>query len=124
MVPTQIERLVPCQLSAYQMALSRLIEGEVQASESAPAAALKRINNTLMELRTICNHPLIRYLPTCNSASNFDHSTSVIGNPQGQLLDAVNLQHRLESALALGLLTCCRCMQYFLPNRSPVCKVP
>lgn len=69
---SQIERLVPCQFSAYQTALSRLIEGEVQASGNAPAAALKRINNTLMELRTICNHPLIRYL-TMQYTSSSSH---------------------------------------------------
>jgi len=57
----QIERLVPCQYSAYQLALCRLIEGEVEVSESATATkTLKKINNTLMELRTISNHPLIR----------------------------------------------------------------
>ncbi len=57
----QIERLVPCQSSAYQLALCRLIEGEVEASESATATkTLKKINNTLVELRTISNHPLMR----------------------------------------------------------------
>lgn len=59
----KVERLVPCQLSAYQTALCGLIEGEVQASEGGTASkALKRINNTLMELRTICNHPLVSRL--------------------------------------------------------------
>ncbi len=58
----QVERLVPCQFSAYQLALCRLIEGEVDASESATASkTVKKINNTLMELRTISNHPLIRF---------------------------------------------------------------
>lgn len=65
MVVVQVERLVPCQLSAYQVGLNCLVEGEVQGVEGAAAGkGLKRINNTLMELRTICNHPLIRYLPT------------------------------------------------------------
>ncbi|KAL0021938.1 hypothetical protein WJX79_009166 [Trebouxia sp. C0005] len=62
-LPQKIERLVPCQYSAYQLALCRLIEGEVEASESATATkTLKKINNTLMELRTISNHPLISRL--------------------------------------------------------------
>ncbi|DBA74270.1 hypothetical protein WJX77_010300 [Trebouxia sp. C0004] len=62
-LPQKIERLVPCQYSAYQLALCRLIEGEVEASESASATkTLKKINNTLMELRTISNHPLISRL--------------------------------------------------------------
>ena len=65
MIGVQIERLVPCQLSAYQKGLNCLVEGEVQAGEEQGAGkGLKRINNTLMELRTICNHPLIRCLPT------------------------------------------------------------
>ena len=69
----QVERLVPCQFSAYQQALCRLVEGEVAASEEGTASkALKKINNTLMELRTISNHPLIRCLPlapnTCDQS--------------------------------------------------------
>ena len=52
---------MPCQLSAYQKALCQLAEGEVQTEEACKEPqALKRMNNTLMELRTICNHPLIR----------------------------------------------------------------
>ena len=59
----QVEKLVPCQLSAYQKALCQLAEGEVQTEEACKEPqALKRMNNTLMELRTICNHPLIRCL--------------------------------------------------------------
>lgn len=62
---TQVERLVPCQFSAYQLALNQLVEGEVNASDSATATkAVKKLNNTLMELRTICNHPLIRLAVT------------------------------------------------------------
>ncbi|KAL3148844.1 hypothetical protein ABBQ32_001720 [Trebouxia sp. C0010 RCD-2024] len=62
-LPQKIERLVPCQLSAYQTGLNCLVEGEVQASEEGAAGkGLKRINNTFMELRTICNHPLISRL--------------------------------------------------------------
>ena len=59
----QVEKLVPCQLSAYQKALCQLAEGEVQTEEACKESqALRRLNNTLMELRTICNHPLIRYM--------------------------------------------------------------
>lgn len=58
----QVEKLVPCQLSAYQRALCQLVECEMQTEEACkPQQAFKNINNTLMELRTICNHPLIRY---------------------------------------------------------------
>ena len=53
---------MPCQLSAYQKALCKLAEGEVQPEEACKESqALRRMNNTLMELRTICNHPLIRH---------------------------------------------------------------
>lgn len=78
----QIERLVPCQYSAYQLALCRLIEGEVEASESATATkTLKKINNTLMELRTISNHPLIRSThlsPVCLIFSATVYKPSVV----------------------------------------------
>ena len=77
-VPMQVERLVPCQLSAYQTALCGLIEGEVQASEGGTASkALKRINNTLMELRTICNHPLVRSVPLFHITGELYCSCSV-----------------------------------------------
>lgn len=57
----QVEKLVQCQLSAYQQALCQLAQGELQTEEACKEPqALKRMNNTLMELRTICNHPLVR----------------------------------------------------------------
>ena len=46
---------MPCRASAYQAALVRLMQRELAA-----ARGLRGINNTVMELRNICNHPLIR----------------------------------------------------------------
>lgn len=55
---SQVERTVRCQLSAYQQALSDILQ------EGVSRQGLKgvSINNTVMELRNICNHPFISRL--------------------------------------------------------------
>ncbi|KAL3133545.1 hypothetical protein ABBQ38_007396 [Trebouxia sp. C0009 RCD-2024] len=89
-LPQKIERLVPCQLSAYQKGLNCLVEGEVQAGEEGLAGkGLKRINNTLMELRTICNHPLISRLHPAGGESQ------LAGHPQ-RLPPEVSLCGKME----------------------------
>lgn len=43
--------------SPYQQALFRLMQREMQGTGRG---GLKGVNNVLMEMRNICNHPLIR----------------------------------------------------------------
>ena len=45
--------------SPYQQALFRLMQGELQRGASA-GGGVKGVNNVLMEMRNICNHPPIR----------------------------------------------------------------
>ena len=54
----QIEYLIHCRPSAYQTALTTIIQDTL--SRPAAGQGLKGINNSMMELRVICNHPLIR----------------------------------------------------------------
>lgn len=48
--------------SPYQQALFGLMERDVEGG-------VRGVNNAVMELRTICNHPLIRWVPGCRKGS-------------------------------------------------------
>lgn len=54
----QNEIVLRCQLGPYQSALYELVTSKLRDEEGA--AGVKGINNTVMELRNICNHPLLR----------------------------------------------------------------
>lgn len=54
----QTEHLIRCQPSAYQTALMTMIKESL--SNAVTAQGLKGVNNSMMELHVICNHPLIR----------------------------------------------------------------
>ena len=61
-LPAKQERLLLCPPSAYQRALFGIIGEELgggggEGSKAAP----KGISNVVMELRNLCNHPLIRW---------------------------------------------------------------
>lgn len=69
----QTEVVLRCQLSPYQAALYDLVKSKLRneaaagtagsSSKSGSAAAgVKGVNNTVMELRNICNHPVLRYV--------------------------------------------------------------
>ena len=55
----QVERLVCIPPAPYQAALTRLLQEQVATQG---VQGLKGISNTIMELRNICNHPLISRL--------------------------------------------------------------
>ncbi|KAK9839162.1 hypothetical protein WJX74_010778 [Apatococcus lobatus] len=59
-LPSKTEHLIRCQPSAYQTALITIIQDSL--SNNNVAQGLKGINNSMMELRVICNHPLISRL--------------------------------------------------------------
>ena len=56
--------------SPYQQALFRLMQQEMQrgsgGSSGNGSGGLKGVNNVLMEMRNICNHPLIRWVPAAS----------------------------------------------------------
>lgn len=63
----QSEVILRCGLSPYQSALYDIVKAALRAERvKAPGAAaaaargVKGVNNTVMELRCICNHPMLR----------------------------------------------------------------
>lgn len=63
----QVEHVLRCCASPYQAALSSLVASKLKDEEGGGSA--RGINNTVMELRSIANHPLLR----CAQA---DHCTA------------------------------------------------
>ena len=55
----QVERLVPCPQGPYQAALAGLLTRDFMGQKGA---AVTGVQNALMELRTICNQPLLSRL--------------------------------------------------------------
>lgn len=55
-LPDKVELVLRCPMSALQLQLYRMVKnrGAGQAS-----AGIKRLNNTIMQLRKICNHPFV-----------------------------------------------------------------
>ncbi|KAG6545775.1 hypothetical protein Mapa_012736 [Marchantia paleacea] len=60
-LPEKIERLVRCEASGYQKLLMKHVKEKLGSLGSAKG---KSIQNTVMELRNICNHPFISHLHT------------------------------------------------------------
>lgn len=56
-LPTKTEHLVYCQPSPYQKALFSAIETRLST-----AGGIRGVNNALMELRVVCNHPVLSRL--------------------------------------------------------------
>ncbi|KAK9798163.1 hypothetical protein WJX73_003156 [Symbiochloris irregularis] len=63
-LPAKVERLVPCAASPYQKALIDMVMRSARGDSSGGDASTKtrHINNAVMELRNICNHPLLSRL--------------------------------------------------------------
>lgn len=75
-MPAQVERLVPCTASPYQKALIDMVMRSASSSCSGDGPAkTKHINNAVMELRTICNHPLLSQLHQPGSEASLADST-------------------------------------------------
>ncbi|KAL2642565.1 hypothetical protein R1flu_010152 [Riccia fluitans] len=60
-LPEKIERLVRCEASGYQKLLMKHVQEKLGSLGNAKG---KSIQNTVMELRNICNHPFISHLHT------------------------------------------------------------
>jgi len=57
-LPDKVEMLLRCPMSALQLQLYRMVKGQAGGAVAA-GAGLKRLNNTIMQLRKICNHPFL-----------------------------------------------------------------
>jgi hypothetical protein len=55
----QSEVVLRCRLGPYQSVLYDLVKSKLR-EEDGSSAGVKGINNTVMELRNICNHPVLR----------------------------------------------------------------
>lgn len=67
----QSEVILRCGLSPYQSALYGLVKAALRAERdkvkgadkgAAASRGVKGVNNTVMELRNICNHPMLRWV--------------------------------------------------------------
>lgn len=66
----QSEVILRCGLSPYQSALYGLVKAALRAErdkakgadKGAASRGVKGVNNTIMELRNICNHPMLRWV--------------------------------------------------------------
>lgn len=56
-LPAKVEHLVPCRPAPYQQALFSAVKGQLQGP-----GGVRGVSNALMEMRNICNHPLISRL--------------------------------------------------------------
>jgi SNF2 family DNA or RNA helicase len=56
-LPAKVEHLVPCAPSPYQAALFSALQEQLQGPNG-----VRGVSNTIMEMRNICNHPLISKL--------------------------------------------------------------
>ncbi|KAF6263561.1 SNF2 family N-terminal domain-containing protein [Scenedesmus sp. NREL 46B-D3] len=61
-LPQKSEVVLRCRLGPYQSALYDLVKSKLREEEGGGAGGVKGINNTVMELRNICNHPLLSKL--------------------------------------------------------------
>ncbi|KAL6769639.1 hypothetical protein ACKKBG_A31805 [Auxenochlorella protothecoides x Auxenochlorella symbiontica] len=61
-LPEKIEVLVRCPMSPYQQALTNIIAEGTRARPGGGIQGVAGVNNVVMELRTICNHPLLSRL--------------------------------------------------------------
>jgi hypothetical protein len=53
-LPPKVERIIRCPPSVYQSSLTHALEEKLRSP-----GGVRGVNNALMELRTICNHPLL-----------------------------------------------------------------
>ncbi|ORZ00685.1 SNF2 family N-terminal domain-domain-containing protein [Syncephalastrum racemosum] len=60
-LPDKVERVIKCKLSALQQKIYHQIKknGRVYSSVEKGKLTMKGVNNTIMQLRKICNHPYI-----------------------------------------------------------------
>ena len=59
-LPDKIERVIKCPMSSLQAKLYTLVkEKTLFPTQGSAVAGIRRFNNTIMQLRKICNHPFV-----------------------------------------------------------------
>lgn len=104
----QSEVILRCGLSAYQSALYGLVKAALKAErdkakgadKGAASRGVKGVNNTVMELRNICNHPMLRWVNKVHPRSESSSLPCLHGLVRWLWLW---LQHWVWSKLQAGL---------------------
>ena len=110
-LPPKIERRIPCPMSAYQQRMLNLLANKSTAKD------VKGVNNMLMEMRKICNDPMISKLHVPGSDSSLqNHCLPSRMQLGGKMAVLIQLLHRLEF---LGMLHCA-----VLPKHTSIGKDP
>lgn len=90
-LPPKIERKVPCPMSRYQQSMLSMLANKSTAKD------VKGVNNMLMEMRKICNDPLISKLHVAGSdCSLYNHCLPSSMQLGGKMAVLIQLLHRLE----------------------------
>ena len=58
-LPDKVEKVLRCDLSAWQKTIYRQIQASARGQGSKTGALVKGLNNALMQLRKVCNHPYL-----------------------------------------------------------------
>lgn len=58
-LPEKVEKVVRCELSSWQKALYKQISKSVTGDGSGPPTSARGLNNVMMQLRKVCNHPYL-----------------------------------------------------------------
>ena len=58
-LPEKVEKVVRCDLSSWQKALYKQISKSVTGDGTGPPTSARGLNNIMMQLRKVCNHPLL-----------------------------------------------------------------
>lgn len=58
-LPDKVERVVRCPMSALQQRLYNAVAKKTAGTADAHTLGIRRLNNTIMQLRKICNHPFV-----------------------------------------------------------------
>ena len=58
-LPDKIERVIKCPMSALQQRLYAIVKKQASSDNQGNFVGMRRLNNTIMQLRKICNHPFV-----------------------------------------------------------------
>lgn len=58
-LPDKIERIIKCPMSSLQIKLYNLVKEKTLLTSGTASSGIRRFNNTIMQLRKICNHPFV-----------------------------------------------------------------
>jgi len=58
-LPDKVEKVLRCDLSSWQKAIYRQIQASARGNGNRAGQLVKGLNNALMQLRKVCNHPYL-----------------------------------------------------------------